>query len=162
MEADGILGRPHIADILIQEDIVDSVGEAFEEYLANGGKAFVPMERVPASKVIAAIKGAGGIVSLAHPGRIRADTIEELVADLVADGLDAIEVQYPYSEAPSEGYADVSANDAAVLAEKHDLLRTGGSDCHGPGSGKFRIGDVRVSEDQLSALHRSADQRRPL
>jgi predicted metal-dependent phosphoesterase TrpH len=161
-EADGILGRPHIADILVEEDIVDSVGMAFEEYLANSGRAFVPMERVSASKVIDAIHDAGGIVSLAHPGRIRTDAVEKIVTDLVADGLNAIEVQYPYSEAPGEGYADVSAQDAAVLSEKYELLRTGGSDCHGPDSGKFRIGEVRVSGEQLGALRKSANQRRPL
>lgn len=64
--------------------------------------------------------------------------------------------------APTEGYADVSVEDAAALAEKHGLRKTGGSDCHGPNSGKFRIGEVRVSREQLEALRERADQRRPL
>ena len=160
--AEGLLGRPHIAQILIEEDIVDSISAAFDEYLASDGKAFVPMERVPAAEIIDAIQGAGGVVSLAHPGRIRSDSIEEIVDNLVEVGLDAIEVQYPYDEAPSEGYADVSVADAATLAEKHELLQTGGSDCHGPDSGKFRIGAVTVSEAQLNALRNCADQRRSL
>lgn len=160
--AEGLLGRPHIAQILIEEDIVDSISAAFDEYLASDGKAFVPMERVPAADIIAAIQGAGGVVSLAHPGRIRSDSIEEIVDKLVEVGLDAIEVQYPYDEAPSEGYADVSVDDAATLAEKHELLQTGGSDCHGPDSGKFRIGEVTIPEAQLEALRVRADQRRAL
>lgn len=48
-EADGILGRPHIANVLIEEGIVGSIREAFDEYLANNGTAFVPMERVLAA-----------------------------------------------------------------------------------------------------------------
>jgi predicted metal-dependent phosphoesterase TrpH len=162
VEADGILGRPHIATVLIEEGIVDSVGEAFDEHLANDGTAFVPMKRVPAPDVINAIQGAGGVVSLAHPGRIRAANVERIVDELVEAGLDAIEVQYPYDTAPAEGYADISVEDAAALAEEHRLLQTGGSDCHGPDSGKFRIGEVRVSEAQLDALRERADRRRSL
>ena len=161
-EADGILGRPHIANVLIEEGIVDSIGAAFDEHLANDGTAFVPMERVPAPEVIEAIQGAGGVVSLAHPGRIRAESIDGIVDELVDAGLDAIEVQYPYDAAPTEGYADVSVEDAAALAEVYGLIQTGGSDCHGPDSGKFRIGDVRVSEAQLDALQERADRRRQL
>ena len=161
-EANGILGRPHIANILIQEEIVDSISEAFDEYLANEETAFVPMKRVPAPDVIAAIQGAGGVVSLAHPGRIRSDDIDSIVSELAEAGLDGIEVQYPYDEAPTEGYADVSVEDAAALGEEYGLIQTGGSDCHGPDSGKFRIGDVRVSKKQLTALRERADQRRSL
>lgn len=161
-EADGILGRPHIASVLINEGIVDSIGEAFDEYLASDGAAFVPMERVPAPEVIDAIQGAGGIVSLAHPGRIRTDTIESIVEELFDAGLDAIEVQYPYDEAPNGDYADVSVEDVRTLAEDYSLIQTGGSDCHGPDSGKFRIGEVRVSEAQLDRLRERANHRRPL
>jgi predicted metal-dependent phosphoesterase TrpH len=161
-EVSGILGRPHIADILVEEGIVDSVGAAFDEYLATDGAAFAPMERVAASEVINAIQDAGGVASLAHPGRIRAESIDGIVDDLVKAGLDAIEVQYPYDAAPTEGYADVSVEDAAALTEKHGLLQTGGSDCHGPDSGKFRIGEVRVSESQLNALRERANRRRSL
>lgn len=161
-EADGLLGRPHIANVLIEDGIVDSVSAAFDEYLANDDTAFVPMTRVLASEVIDVIQGAGGVVSLAHPGRIRTDTFEPLVEELVADGLDAIEVQYPYADAPTGDYAEVSAEDAATLSTKKGLLQTGGSDCHGPDSGKFRIGDVRISQDQLDALREHANQRLPL
>lgn len=161
-EANGILGRPHIARILVEEGIVNSINSAFDEYLANNKTAFIPMKRVPAHEVIDAIKHAGGVVSLAHPGRVRTESIGNIIDELVEVGLDGIEVQYPYDEAPTEGYAGVSVEDAAALAEKHGLLQTGGSDCHGPDSGKFRIGEVRVSGEQIKSLRNCADQRRPL
>ena len=94
-EADGILGRPHIARILVEEGIVNSIDSAFDEYLANNKTAFIPMKRVPAHEVIDAIKHAGGVVSLAHPGRVRTESIGDIIDELVEVGLDGIEVQYP-------------------------------------------------------------------
>lgn len=161
-EVDGILGRPHIASVLLDERIVDSVSAAFEQYLGATGSAFVPMERVPATDIIEVMQDAGGVVSLAHPGRVRTDTADAIIEELVADGLDAIEVSYPYAEAPNEGYSDVDVAGAAAFAEMFDLLQTGGSDCHGPNSGKFRIGNVRVTRSQLHALRRLAGERRTL
>lgn len=100
--ANGILGRPHIAGVLVDEGVVDSVGEGFNEYLGTNGAAFVPMERVPAAEVVEAIRAAGGVVSLAYPGRIRTDSIESIVSTLVEAGLDAIEVPYPYGDVSSD------------------------------------------------------------
>jgi predicted metal-dependent phosphoesterase TrpH len=161
-EANGILGRPHIADVLIHEGIVDSVGTAFDQYLGSDGAAFVPMERVSAAEVFEAIQSAGGVVSLAHPGRIRADDVAPIVEHLVANGLDAIEVPYPYDAAPADGYADIDPTDAAAFAEQYGLLHTGGSDCHGPGSGKYRLGEVRITRQELDAVRDRAADRRSL
>lgn len=159
---DGILGRPHIANILIERDIVDSVSTAFEKYLGSDGAAFVPMERVPADEIINTIHEAGGVVSLAHPGRIRTNTLDEIVERLVSDGLDAIEVYYPYEKVAMNGYADIDVEAATEISEVYDLISTGGSDCHGPQSGKFRIWNVRVNRDQLRRLRNLADTRCPL
>jgi predicted metal-dependent phosphoesterase TrpH len=159
--APGILGRPHVASVLVEEGIVDSVGEAFAEYLGENGAAFVPMERMPAPEVVEAIQGAGGVVSLAHPGRIRSDDLVGILADLVDAGLDALEVRYPYGGVSAGTERGFSVRDAATLAEAYDLLRTGGSDCHGPGSGKFRIGEVRITAADLTALCDRAAERQP-
>lgn len=161
-EVDGMLGRPHVAQALVEEGAADSIGDAFDTYLGSDGSAFVPMNRVPAVDLLEAVRGAGGVASLAHPGRIRSRDVPGIVETLSSVGLDAIEVWYPYDEAPSEGYADVSVDDAAALADQFDLLGTGGSDCHGPDSGKFRIGSVRVPSAALDAIRRLADGRRRL
>jgi len=160
--AAGILARPHIAAVLVEDGVVDSVGAAFDQYLGAGGEAFVPMECVPAREVIDAIAGADGVVSLAHPGRVRTDDIRGILDELVVDGLDGIEVPYPYDDAPDGDYADVTVNRAAELADAFDLLRTGGSDCHGPDSGKFRVGQVRVTREDLEALRDRAEERSAL
>jgi hypothetical protein len=146
-EAGGMLGRPHFARRLVEAGVVESVGAAFREYLGEDGAAFVPMERLDHRRVIDTLHGAGGVVSLAHPGRLRSKAVPEVVAALAEAGLDGVEVYYPYGSDPA---VDVAA--AAELAEAHDLLKTGGSDCHGPDSGKFRIGEVRVPAAEFDRL----------
>lgn len=159
----GTVGRPHLADILVENGVVDSVAAAFREFLAEGGAAFTPMERVPYGEVIAAVREAGGVPSLAHPGRISAATedVEGMVEELADAGLDGIEVWYPYGESGPTRYADFGVADADRLAESLDLLKTGGSDCHGPESGKFRLGAVRTPRDELRKLRQVAADRNP-
>ncbi len=149
--ATGMLGRPHFARHLVEAGVVASVGEAFGRYLGGDGAAYVPMERVPHERVIDALHDAGGVVSLAHPGRMDGLDVPGAVAALAEAGLDAVEVRYPYGSDPS-----LSVDEAAALADEHDLLHAGGSDCHGPDSEKFRLGEVRVPEDDLRALAAAA------
>jgi len=149
-DVDGGLGRPHIAQILVSEGFVGGISEAFDEYLAEEGSCYVPMQRVPYEEVIGAVQAAGGVSSLAHPGRIRSDEIPLIIGDLSDAGIDGIEVRYPYSD------TEFGVEEAREMATLHGLIQTGGSDCHGTGSGKFRIGDVRVGEDELSSLFSSA------
>jgi len=156
--ARGSLGRPHVAGALVDAGLVDSIDAAFAEYLGTDSAAYVPMERQDYTAVIDAIHAAGGVASLAHPGRIRSDAVPELVATLADAGLDAIEVAYPYGgESGPATRNEVGVQTAAELAETHDLLATGGSDCHGPDSGKYRLGEVRVTRAELDAIRDRAD-----
>jgi predicted metal-dependent phosphoesterase TrpH len=119
------------------------------------------MRRLPASEVIETVRTAGGVTSLAHPGRIRADaeTVADHVAHLAAAGLDAVEVAYPYETERSPAYAGIGVAEAAELAVTEGLRVTGGSDCHGPGSGKFRLGETGVGAAELAALRALARRR---
>jgi predicted metal-dependent phosphoesterase TrpH len=161
-EADGILGRPHLARRLVEKDIVPSVQAAFDEYLAEGEPCYVPMERLPADRVVDAIQQAGGVCSLAHPGRIASttETVEKMVSELAAVGVDGLEVYYPYGESDSR-YADVDVSRAAAICESYGLLATGGSDCHGSVSDKYRIGTTGLDAEQHAALRDAAADRRP-
>lgn len=161
-KSEGLIGRPHIAQTLIEAGVVDSISAAFEKYLGSTGEAYIPMERIPAGEVIETIHKADGVASLAHPGRIRSNNVEGIVDYLVERNIDAIEVPYPYDDSPDEGYADLNVEDAAALANEFNLLQTGGSDCHGPGSGKFRIGDVRIDSKSLKMLRKKASERSEL
>lgn len=155
----GNLGRPHMADVLVQRSVVDTVSEAFDQYLGETGEAFVPMQRLPAAEVLARIHDAGGTTSLAHPGRIRTDTetVEQMVEQLDGLGLDGIEVRYPYGSVKNPDYASIGVEEAAEVANRFDLIPTGGSDCHGPDSGKFRMGEVRINRTVLERLRDCTD-----
>lgn len=159
--ARGGLGRPHFARMLVDEGLVNSVSEAFDEYLGEDDDVYVPSERVDHESVVRAIHDAGGVASLAHPGRIDVGTeeVHAMVEEMVDKGLDGIEVWYPYGEIASERGSDVGVEEALELADENDLLRTGGSDCHGEGSDKFRIGEVRVPAEDLERLRRAAEGR---
>lgn len=154
---EGSIGRPHLAKFLVQSDIVSSIQDAFDEYLADDTQCFVPMKRIPSREVIKQIQNAGGITSLAHPGRISVspESVEEMVTQLTGLGLDAIEVWYPYSGGESR-HADIGAETASRLADECDLLRTGGSDCHGPNSGNYRLGEMTVPDDELEIIRNQA------
>jgi predicted metal-dependent phosphoesterase TrpH len=110
------------------------------------------MERITAERVICVAQNAGAVCSLAHPGRAKTSDIERIISKLEQKGLDALEVYYPYQEEPPKRYAGTTEKEAAKLAEKYDLIKTGGSDFHSPESGKFRIGEKGVTEKELRRL----------
>ncbi len=156
--AEGSLGRPHFARLLTEEGFVETVSEAFDVYLGEDGDIYVPSEKVGYASAVRAIHDSGGVASLAHPGRIDAETdvVREMVAEMARNGLDGIEVWYPYGGTAAGRGSGVGVEEAHELAEEHDLLRTGGSDCHGEGSDKFRVGDVRVPAEELRRLKQRA------
>lgn len=159
--ADGGLGRPHFARLLVEEGFVDTVSEAFDDYLGVDGDIYVPTEKVGYASVVRAVHEAGGVASLAHPGRIDmdADMVRNLVGEMTQKGLDCVEVWYPYGGIASDRGSTVGVEEALEIAEENDLLRTGGSDCHGEGSDKFRIGGVGVPAEDLRRLRSTAEKR---
>ncbi len=122
----GQTGRPHIARLLLNKGIVDSLGQAFHQYLRRGGAAWFSRFAYSAADCIAMIHRAGGLAVLAHPGQLDPDgrTLPLLVAELVERGLDGLEVYYPAH--PAEIQRRLLA-----LARKYTLVVTGGSDYHG-------------------------------
>jgi len=156
--ARGMVGRPHFARRLVEEGVVESVGAAFGQYLGDEGSCYVPMTRVDYRTAIDAIHGAGGVTSIAHPGRIRSDEVGDIVRRFADYGVDGIEVWYPYAEYPNMSID--FGEEADALAAEHDLLRTGGSDCHDPGSDRLPIGSVHIQRSNLDELRGRAGERR--
>ena len=115
------IGRPHIAEELIELGIVATIEEAFEKYLGKGAAAYVNPPRITPQEAIRLIQDAGGAAVLAHPGLYDDD---ELVQELIAFGLDGIEVNHPdNTEEQRLVYS--------TWAKEHGLVMTGGSDFHG-------------------------------
>lgn len=146
------IGRPHIAEEMIELGVVGSIDEAFAVYLGKEGKAYVNPPRITPQEAITLIKEAGGVAVLAHPGLYDDD---ELVQELIAYGLDGIEVWHP----------DNSPEERARYqrwAEEHGLVMTGGSDFHGwRGEEPFHamLGSHTAGYDAVEELRRLARER---
>jgi predicted metal-dependent phosphoesterase TrpH len=129
------MGRPMAAAALVAAGHVADLREAFDRYLADGRPAFVERRGASPSDVIGIITRAGGIASMAHPGKTGRD---ELITSMVDAGLQAIEVFHPDHDAVDTGRYQ-------HLARSYGLLVTGGSDYHGIGSGREgAFGRVRL------------------
>jgi predicted metal-dependent phosphoesterase TrpH len=139
---DAQLGRPHIAQILIKKGVISSIDEAFDKFLGTDKPAYVDKYRVKCSKAIDAIRGAGGIPVLAHPGLLEYESenqLDDLIGQLKQMGIQGVEVFYT-------GHTEDQTRLFAKLAQQYDLLMTGGSDFHGAihpdiemGSGKGNL-----------------------
>jgi len=148
---EGSVGRPHLAAELVKHGVAATFEEAFDRFLGQGGECYVPLPRASSKRVIEAIQAAGGVAALAHPKLLPFPDFEDVLRRLKAEGMAAVEVDYPYSEEENQ----TSIPELRMLAEKLDLIPTGGSDDHGPGSVRETLGLVRVPYEvveRLSAL----------
>jgi predicted metal-dependent phosphoesterase TrpH len=137
------LARPMLADALVRAGHVKTVSEAFDRFLGEGRPAYIPRLGASPREVIALVARAGGLTSLAHPGKMRLDGIIPALADA---GLVAIEVHHP-----DHGPTDVDRY--RTIAQDHGLLITGGSDYHGPGSGRTEaLGRVTLPAGDYARL----------
>lgn len=126
---DASVGRPHVALALLEKGYVSSVQEAFDRYLANGGPAYVPREKLTPEDAIAMLHAAGGIAVVAHPQYIgvrqaaNATAREAYLQRLAAAGAVGMEVYY--KDNSPELIAELKAT-----ADRLGLIPLGGSDYH--------------------------------
>jgi predicted metal-dependent phosphoesterase TrpH len=141
------MGRPHVADALIELGVVKNRDEAFDRYLTPGKPAYVDRYAADLPTAIGLIKSAGGRTVIAHPwsrGSHRVLTHDRIGA-LKDVGLDGLEVDHN----------DHSEEDRAALrqiARKFELVRTGSSDYHGTGKIGFDLGCNLTALDQFERL----------
>lgn len=144
------LGRPMLGSALVGAGHVRNIQEAFDKFLAAGRPAFVSRIGASPAEVCALIARAGGLASVAHPGKLA----EAAVHALPAMGLDAIEVYHP-----DHGPEDIARFRA--MSETLGLGVTGGSDFHGRSSGREdALGRVVLPVDDYRRLIERAGRRR--
>ena len=136
------LGRPHIADALRRKGVVKSRQEAFDRFLTPGKPGYVESMGPTAEEAIAVIRDAGGFCSIAHPDTIGDKARLEKWAKA---GLEGLEVYYS-THTPSDivRYSD--------LARRLNLIPTGGTDYHGPGSGRDKALGVNLPDEVFGAF----------
>lgn len=132
----GVLGRPHIADALIELGVVKTRAEAFDRFLHEGHHFFVPKWKFPLQDALSYAKKMNLRTSVAHPGQYK--LTEKHLKEWKGWGLNGIECYHPrHSQEDTKYYLEV--------ARRNDFLVTGGSDFHDPqndtvSSGRLSLG----------------------
>jgi len=127
---DGVFGRPHIANYLVEKRIVQDKQEAFDKYLVRCNVPKYPLSLAEASKLI---RNAGGVLIHAHPNDPNGTSLVSVTQDLdeqtkvidkyMLQYVDGVECWHSrHDEKTTAHYID--------FASKHNMLMTGGSDCH--------------------------------
>jgi len=133
--ASGTIGRPHFAQEMVALGVVSSVAEAFNVWLGDNGRAYVPKRKLTPEKALGILNRIGATSVLAHPFALGLDypKTEALVRDLVDLGLDGMEVYYSeHGDAMTKAYKE--------MAERLGLLISGGSYFHGDVKPSIRLG----------------------
>lgn len=155
-----VIGRPHIAAVMLRKGYVSSIKQAFDKYLATGGAAYFDRDRPTPARGIELIRQAGGLPVLAHPVQLRTENdaqLERTVKDLADLGLAGIEVIH-------SDHDDAMFEKCSRLAERFGLLRTGGSDFHGSNKKDIRLGHAkgrRIPRAFFDQLHARLKQQVP-
>ena len=150
-------GRIHIAQAMVEaEDLeeVETVQDAFRGYIGSDRPAYISAPKKDAGEVISTVLESGGVPVLAHPGRDLGDgKAKQVIRELTEHGLKGLEVEYSWSKARKKGFGvNFGRERTGRLAEAFDLVKTGGSDCHGSGAQRFLIGSVKAPEDAVEQL----------
>lgn len=139
------VGRPHIAEALVSEELVTTYDEAFARYIGAHAPAYVPKYRVSPAEAIGLIRKNGGIPVIAHPGVLNRD---EIIGELIGYGLMGIEAVHPLHVPEKQAFYE-------KLARKHGLVVTGGSDWHGKErrrNGKRLNSALRLDERNVAEM----------
>ncbi len=147
----GVIGRPHFAALMIEKGYVKTIQSAFQRFLMRGKPAYEIRQRLDSRQAIEAIRSAGGVPVLAHPDQthLEGEALDVLVKELADLGLAGIEVY-------CSGYTSSQSRQYSRLAEKYNLVRSGGSDFHGAIKPGIKLGrgpgKLHVQDDLLGPI----------
>ncbi|OGX17101.1 MAG: hypothetical protein A3K83_01965 [Omnitrophica WOR_2 bacterium RBG_13_44_8b] len=144
------VGRLHIARALVKEKKVSSIFEAFQKYIGDKCPAYYLGFKFSVREAIKLIKQAKGIPVLAHPYCIHND---DFLLTFIKYGIMGFEVYYPE-------HSQSMINFYLGLTEKHNLLVTGGSDCHGDAKPQVKIGSIKLPYTLVEKLKQAKDKLR--
>jgi predicted metal-dependent phosphoesterase TrpH len=116
------VGRPHVAQALLEAGHVSTMAEAFDRFIGRNGPAYVERFKLVPPEAVALIHSVRGLAVLAHP--IESGGEERVIPELAAVGLDGVECYYP-------GYDAATVERLVSLTRSHGMVPTGGSDYHG-------------------------------
>ncbi len=134
----GSIGRPHVAKLLVRKGYAISTRDAFDRFIGGGGVAYVQNHPLTAPEAIALIRAAGGMASLAHPLQLRRRTWAQtasLIEELAEQGMEGVETIH-------SSHREEDVHRLTRLADRLELITTGGSDFHGAAKPWIRLGEA--------------------
>lgn len=147
----GSIGRPHITQAIVMAGGAADVTEAYERFMLRSSPYYVERQSVTPQDAIKAINAAGGIASIAHPGKT--EGIKKIILELQTVGLRAIEVYH-------RRHSLELVKSYIRFANRNRLAFTGGSDCHGPhGEHSASIGSISVPLEVVTGLRKLLDNK---
>jgi predicted metal-dependent phosphoesterase TrpH len=142
--AQGAVGRPHIAQVMVEKGYITYPQQAFEKYLGKNGLAYISRNVLSPVEAITLITNAKGIATLAHPRE--AENVESLLPNMVNAGLAGIEIHY-------KGYSQSDKSRFRALADQYNLIALGGTDYHAFGTpGEIIPGTVGPPKNEVEKL----------
>jgi predicted metal-dependent phosphoesterase TrpH len=160
LAAGGAIGRPHVAQALVEAGHVQNSREAFDRFIGRDGPAYVPRAKLTPAEACRLIRNVGGVPVFAHPFIVVEDRqvleplpVAESLPELVEAGLMGLEVYYP-------GYSTDLIGQLLALARQHHLIVTGGSDFHGEGLAGAPLGSVYVPRKCVRQLKDAYEHQR--
>ena len=139
------IGRPHLAEVLMEKGYVETFQEAFQRYIGYGSEAYEEKYKIGPEEAIGLLSEAKGLSFLAHPGY---GITDETICQFVKAGLDGMEIIHPKLN-------QTRTQHLHKVAKQHGLLVSGGSDCHGGRNGKICMGDFSVPYALLEDIRRA-------
>lgn len=138
----GSISRLHLARVIVAKGYASTISETFRRYIGDQCPAYVGGFRLTPYEAIKLILDAKGIPVLAHPYMLNRD---ELIPEFAEHGLKGLEVFYPeHSQNKTTYYKSI--------AQKYNLLLTGGSDCHGKAKPEVKIGSMKIPYELVERL----------
>jgi predicted metal-dependent phosphoesterase TrpH len=119
---DASVGRPHVAQAMLEKGYISSISEAFDRYIGRNGPAYVEREKLEPRQAVELLRRFQASAVIAHP-RYMKDP-EAILPGLKAAGLVGLEVYHKDSDAEL-------IDRFRAMAQRHGLVATGGSDYHG-------------------------------
>lgn len=136
------IGRPHIAQLMIQKGYVQTMRDAFDRYLGEGALCYAPGIKFSPREAIDQIHKAKGKAVLAHPHFYKKGSFLRKVLDLPLDGIECY-----YSRVPKQ-----LERPWLKMAQERNLIATGGSDYHGYLKPHISLGCSWVNEHTFNQL----------
>lgn len=141
----GSVGRPHVAQAMVEGGYVPTVKEAFDYYIGRNGPAYAERAKLTPQEAVALIRGVGGLAVLAHPRDVLTN-LEPILDDICAAGLSGMEAYY-------HGYKGEVHDYLRQVCRERGLIPCGGSDFHGiEGNPEAGLGNVDVPMETAERL----------